>query len=311
MEFARNRIELMDETDLARQVYAIRLSMDAARPPERPPIGDLDPLPYDRDLCLSHARRIGDQLVALAFPATDMTGWVTLCEQGGVWWTEFTQFGLQQSCMGIGLFLAWLADATGQESYRFTASRVLYSMRFEGIALRTSSDLGTWGPDHATGWGGVIGAMGEMARLLDDTVAIEDIEDIAVSLAELEWEETGELVAGFLRSGGPRAATIAARLGTPTHPKIPASTAEHHALMGGRAGRIDALLDAPQRDHAAIEAEAGAWLAELEAGGPRTGVPGGLPGPGLALGLAGIGHGLLRLARPDKVPSAWTGPTRR
>ncbi len=138
-----------------------------------------------------------------------------------------------------------------------------------------------------------------------------DVAVLAEALGKLEWTEPGALVAGLLRGGGPEAAAVAAQLGEPTHPKIPDCTAEHHALMGGRAGRIDVLLDASERDHFAIEAEAGAWLAELEAAGPRTGIPGGLPSPGLALGLAGIGHGLLRLARPDEVSSAWIGLPRR
>jgi hypothetical protein len=38
-------------------------------------------------------------------------------------------------------------------------------------------------------------------------------------------------------------------------------------------------------------------------GGFRCGTPGAVAGPGLLTGLAGLGHGLLRLARPDRVPA--------
>jgi type 2 lantibiotic biosynthesis protein LanM len=44
-------------------------------------------------------------------------------------------------------------------------------------------------------------------------------------------------------------------------------------------------------------------LAALDRDGPRCGVPRGVPSPGLLTGLAGIGYGLLRLGRPDRVPS--------
>jgi lantibiotic modifying enzyme len=37
--------------------------------------------------------------------------------------------------------------------------------------------------------------------------------------------------------------------------------------------------------------------------GPLCATPGGVETPGLMLGLAGIGYGLLRLADPDRVPS--------
>lgn len=40
-------------------------------------------------------------------------------------------------------------------------------------------------------------------------------------------------------------------------------------------------------------------------GGWRSGVPGGWSAPGLMLGDAGIGWALLRIAAPDRVPSAW------
>ncbi|MFJ7905514.1 type 2 lanthipeptide synthetase LanM family protein [Kitasatospora sp. NPDC096204] len=44
-----------------------------------------------------------------------------------------------------------------------------------------------------------------------------------------------------------------------------------------------------------------ALLAGIEERGPVCGTPGGIPTPGLMTGLAGIGHGLLRIAAPDRV----------
>jgi lantibiotic modifying enzyme len=45
-------------------------------------------------------------------------------------------------------------------------------------------------------------------------------------------------------------------------------------------------------------------LAAIERSGARCGTPGVAASPGLLAGLAGIGHGLLRLGFPNDVPSA-------
>ncbi|MFF3068160.1 type 2 lanthipeptide synthetase LanM family protein [Kitasatospora sp. NPDC057904] len=47
-----------------------------------------------------------------------------------------------------------------------------------------------------------------------------------------------------------------------------------------------------------------ALLAALDRAGPVCGTPSAVPAPGLLTGLAGIGHGLLRLGFPDHTPSA-------
>ncbi|MGW4799566.1 lanthionine synthetase LanC family protein, partial [Nonomuraea sp. NPDC004297] len=80
-----------------------------------------------------------------------------------------------------------------------------------------------------------------------------------------------------------------------------------HSLCHGELGNLQFLAAsvAAGRDDLApvLGRRAGALLDELAAG-PRCGTPAGVPTPGLMAGLAGIGHGLLRLARPDRVPSA-------
>ncbi|MCF6476793.1 type 2 lantipeptide synthetase LanM, partial [Nonomuraea sp. MG754425] len=78
-----------------------------------------------------------------------------------------------------------------------------------------------------------------------------------------------------------------------------------HSLCHGELGNLLFLAAsvAAGRDDLApvLGHRAGALLDELAAG-PRCGTPAGVPTPGLMAGLAGIGHGLLRLARPDRVP---------
>ncbi|HSN89572.1 MAG TPA: lanthionine synthetase LanC family protein, partial [Thermoanaerobaculia bacterium] len=53
------------------------------------------------------------------------------------------------------------------------------------------------------------------------------------------------------------------------------------------------------------EHAAAAWVSSLRQGW-RCGVPLAVETPGLMTGLAGIGHGLLRLAHPGRIPSLLT-----
>ncbi|MDH6118558.1 type 2 lantibiotic biosynthesis protein LanM [Kitasatospora sp. GAS204A] len=83
-----------------------------------------------------------------------------------------------------------------------------------------------------------------------------------------------------------------------------------HSLCHGELAVLELLHVAAPSPEAAAVAEAalarraGRLLAALEHDGPRCGTPGAVPHPGLLTGLAGIGHGLLRLGFADHVPSA-------
>ncbi|WP_432837563.1 type 2 lanthipeptide synthetase LanM family protein [Dactylosporangium sp. CA-092794] len=82
----------------------------------------------------------------------------------------------------------------------------------------------------------------------------------------------------------------------------------NHSLCHGDLGNAELLLAA--REHTggdqldlALAEVAERVLASLAAQGPRCGTPQAIDSPGLLTGLAGIGHGLLRLACPDRVAS--------
>ncbi len=78
------------------------------------------------------------------------------------------------------------------------------------------------------------------------------------------------------------------------------------SLCHGELGITDVLAELGEPDHRrpVLRTRAGRVVDLLRGLGPVCGVPGGVPTPGLLTGLAGIGHGLLRLAAPDRVPSA-------
>jgi lantibiotic modifying enzyme len=81
-----------------------------------------------------------------------------------------------------------------------------------------------------------------------------------------------------------------------------------HSLCCGDLGNLELLLQAD------IILGDPRWRRELDrqtarllgAGAWRCATVGGLPSPALLTGLTGIGYGLLRLARPDQVPSVLT-----
>ena len=75
----------------------------------------------------------------------------------------------------------------------------------------------------------------------------------------------------------------------------------NHSLCHGDFGRLELLGAA---DRPAQLARAGMTLSALDEAGPQCGTPGRVTDPGLLHGLAGIGHGLLRLAHPDRIPAA-------
>ncbi|MDH6136917.1 type 2 lantibiotic biosynthesis protein LanM [Kitasatospora sp. MAA4] len=79
----------------------------------------------------------------------------------------------------------------------------------------------------------------------------------------------------------------------------------NHSLCHGELGALELLGRATgPAERAARDHRAAALLATLARTGPRCGTPGHLASPGLLNGLAGIGHGLLRLGFADTTTSA-------
>ena len=77
------------------------------------------------------------------------------------------------------------------------------------------------------------------------------------------------------------------------------------SLCHGETGALEALGRSADPELSGAAAGRAAALAEaLSVRPPRCGTPAGVLTPGLLTGLAGIGHGLLRLGFPDHVPSA-------
>jgi type 2 lantibiotic biosynthesis protein LanM len=222
---------------------------------------------------LEAARRCGQRLVVTAVPVSEgAVGW-----KGEV--GELPLTGFSHGTAGICWALLELAEATGEARYSELARRGLAYERSLFVPERGNwKDLrvpGTTDQHFMAMW--CHGASGiALGRLL--------------SLRHLEGPEVREELATALET------TLRIGFGG------------NHSLCHGDAGNLEVLhlagkvLGEPRWTQAALQ-RAAVVLRQGRQGGWRCGLPKGSQSPGLLMGLAGIGHGLLRLSRPEQVPS--------
>jgi type 2 lantibiotic biosynthesis protein LanM len=227
---------------------------------------------------LAVAVRCGDRLLARVQPAGEGAGWMTRVP------SRVPLAGLSHGAAGMAWALFSLAARTGQRRFEEVARQaVRYERGLFDAGRRKWPDLRDFPDDPAgggrfeymTAWCHGAAGIG-LARLaclphLDDSLARGEID---VSLETTRADGFGW----------------------------------NHSLCHGDLGNVELLLqagrvlgDAQWRDEAG---RVGAAILEtIERGGWACANPAGVESPGLMTGLAGIGHGLLRLAEPDRVPS--------
>jgi type 2 lantibiotic biosynthesis protein LanM len=241
------------------------------------------------DRALALAVRCGERLLAAALPQAAGIAWRPSGAAAG----EQPLAGFSHGAAGIAWSLARLAAATGDGRFRQAAAEAI---RYERTLFSPAE--GNWrdvrnivrdadAPPDAdyfmNAW--CHGAPGiGLARLL-----IQPYLDDPAIAAEIETALTTTLREGF-------------GLG--------------HCLCHGDLGNLETLLLATRlgdtRWAADVDRLAAVILESFERVGWQCGVPEGVETPGLMVGLAGIGYGLLRLADPERVPSilALEGPLR-
>lgn len=227
-----------------------------------------------------------------------LLGTAGVMEQGIAWNTATPKSrplcGLSHGATGMALALSALGAATGQASFRHAAR----------AALAYESSL--FSPEHGN-W--------------------PDFRCDLFPAAEPEPEPDPDPEPGYMTSWCHGAAGMAharlAMLGSLDGPEIRADIragiaatlregfGRSHCLCHGDAGNVELLSEAARTlgDASLEEAARGAaavLLDEIERSGYRCGVPSGVEAPGLMAGVAGIGYGFLRLARPGLVPPVLT-----
>lgn len=224
---------------------------------------------------LALAVRAGDHLLAHAQAAPGGRAWTSRFAHGG------PARGFAHGTAGIGATLAALALASGEPRFAACATDALafeaaaHAERRAGGTVTLST--ATAGIDHAVSMSWCHGVPGlALAHALAPAAA-----------RDAAWRGALEAHAREIESRG---------------------FGRNHCLCHGDLGNLDVLLAvAGALGDEALAARATATgdrvVASL-AGGPwRCGTVGGVETPALMNGLAGIGHGLLRFAVPDRVPS--------
>ncbi|WNG38074.1 type 2 lantipeptide synthetase LanM [Archangium violaceum] len=229
---------------------------------------------------LDAARRCGERLLVTALP----------CPEGGVGWKgpagARPLAGFSHGAAGIAYALLELASATNDSRYRELAHQALAYER----AL-FAPERGNWkdlrepeeGQESASPGFMVAWCHGAPGIALGRLCSLRHLEGVEVR-AELETALTTTLREGF---GG------------------------NHCLCHGDLGNVEPLylagevLGQPRWIRAALE-RAAHVIHQGRKRGWLCGLPRGAETPGLMMGLAGIGYGLLRLAAPERVPSVLT-----
>lgn len=237
-----------------------------------------DVRPSDR--ILETAARCGQRLLARARPMEQGLGW-HLAIAGPT-----PLAGLSHGVTGIAWPLLRLAALTGDGRFRETAlggieyERSLYRperRNWPDLRERLNSEAGK--EPHLM-WGWCHGAPGVGLGRLAGLPYLDD----ATVRAEIEAAVESTIQNGF---------------------------GHNHCLCHGDLGNLEVVTMAASRLSRPDWSEradriTGGVLAGLREHGPLFGIPGRTEPPGMMTGLAGIGYGLLRLAAPERVPSALT-----
>lgn len=223
---------------------------------------------------LEVARACAERLVESALPQEHGVAWGTSPK------ASRPLTGFSHGAAGIGWALLRYADVTGERKY---ADVGLDAFRYERFLYLP--EFGNW-PDFRVHDGQPEQPRGAMHAWCHGSPGI------------------GLARADCLRTGDPE---VAADLDLALRSTLAAGWGMNHSLCHGEFGSIELLTTAIANGHPELDAERAARgaraVATIERLGPLCGTPGGVATPGLMVGLAGIGHGLLRLGFPEQVPS--------
>lgn len=298
---AVEKVRAMGPCDRAAQEWAIRAWI-AETSPAVPTPADIDP-----QRCLQVACRIADELAESAYQQGDRAGWIGLVTDEEVrWWVRPLGSDLYDGSPGVALFLAKLAELTGQERYGTLARQAVAHVP----ELLERLDLGSPRCGAFHGMPGLGYAMAHVAASLDDATLLEGVVPPVAAAAMSTMGDAPDLAGGV-------AGCLAAMLAIDSPPA--------HRVAQIAARRLIEWTDSPQ-DSARIRARTGfargstgiAWALLRHAAAtdqPRSAqaghaVLGGEPpqGPGWCDGAAGVALALAQVAGPAVDAVVSSGP---
>lgn len=200
LDLVRGRLAALGEADLGNQTWFIRASLAAhhinlfGSDDVEPVLGVAATGEADRARLLEAAVAVGDRLEELALQSADDATWIGLHSTQGRDW-RLTPLGsdLYSGLPGVAVFLAYLAEVTGEERYRRLARagwRTLWNQREPLRSILTS----VGGFD---GWGGMLWTLAHLARLWDDPELLEEAGAIVGMVPRLVAnDEAFDVIAG-------------------------------------------------------------------------------------------------------------------
>lgn len=201
LDVVRDRLAVLDEGDLGRQLWFIRASV-AAHQINRFGVEDgleaagvtAAAAEADRGRLLEAAVAVGARLEALALRSNGDATWIGIQSQRG---RDFrlTPLGhdLYGGLPGVVVFLAYLAEVTGEERFRHLARAGFHTLWEQ---RETTRGLVT-GIGGYEGWGGLIWTLTHLGRLWGDPSLLAEAREILDLLPELIGKDTSfDLMAG-------------------------------------------------------------------------------------------------------------------
>ena len=220
-DMIQDRIQAMDEAQLEIQANAIRHALATVsmrggpdEPTGRPPGEDT----VTDDALVSSAAAIAQRLADLAIREGDCAYWMTqepINEERYA--AQICSYSLYGGAAGIGIFLGYAANITGNEGYASLAVEALNACDAAAREASRNRPIGAF-----TGLAGVLYAkLHVSAALHDDTLLLRDLTPRLQELAgSIESEEDHDLMAGsagcllvalhlYRRTGSPQARALA------------------------------------------------------------------------------------------------------
>ncbi len=230
IDMVRDRLDDLDETDLERQLWFVRAAVATHQINVFGPEEGLEEQESglaaeeaDTGRLLEAALAVGDRLEELALHSggddSDAT-WIGVQSRQGRNF-RLTPLGhdLYAGLPGVVIFLARLAEVTGEERYRNLARAGFQTLRGQSDTARALvTSVGGF-----EGWGGTLWALAHLARIWDDATILSEAHDLLGLLPELIAEDTAfDLLAG---SAGCIPALLALHRTQPWDPALEAAVA--------------------------------------------------------------------------------------
>lgn len=202
LDMVRRYMGRLSEEDLDQQVEFVEkslLSLEMSNEPTRPePLRTRRPIDPERDHLLNTALAVGERVRTLAFEDEEGASWLGLSvvEDHG-WQLRSLETDLYGGIPGVLLFLAYLSDVTGDESFGRLAEKGLTTLRLK-VENRRLSTKAVGGFD---GWSGIVYTWHHLARLTGRDELLDEAEDFLDELApHIEADKEFDLMRGA--SGG-------------------------------------------------------------------------------------------------------------